>query len=129
MKHNRRSWLKTVSTGAVAGALPGSGHAQSTSSMSKSLDLSQYQPKSMLHVKETRVATPRFPAIDVHTHLSFSRRSPDGVSTTGEPRFIWPAEKVLPTMDRKGVRALVNLTGGFGAGLEGAVAKFDRAHP
>jgi predicted TIM-barrel fold metal-dependent hydrolase len=128
MKHDRRSWLKTVSTGAVAGALRAA-DAQTTSSMSKSLDLSQYQPKSMLHAKETRVAQPRFPVVDVHTHLSFSRRSRDGVATTGEPRFIWPAEKVLPTMDRKGVRAMVNLTGGFDAGLEGAIVQFDRAHP
>ena len=129
MKHDRRSWLKAVSAGAMAGALPTAADAQNSSSMSKPLDLSQYQPKSMLHVKETPVATPRYPVIDVHTHLSFSRRSRDGVSTTGEPRFIWPPEKVLPTMDRKGVRALVNLTGGFGAGLEDAVARFDRAHP
>jgi predicted TIM-barrel fold metal-dependent hydrolase len=32
-------------------------------------------------------------------------------------------------MDRKDIRAMVNLTGGFGAGLEDAVAKYDQAHP
>lgn len=129
MKQNRRHWLNTVGTGMIAGALPQVADAQTSPSMSKSLDLSQFQPKSALHVKETRVARPRYPVIDVHTHLSFSRKSQNGVSVTGEPRFIWPAEKVLPTMDRKEIRAMVNLTGGFGAGLEDAVAKFDRAHP
>jgi len=129
LKQNRRDWIGVIGTGVVGGVLPQAAVAQTTSSMSKSLDLSQFQPKSALHVKETKVATPRFPVIDVHTHLSFSRKSQNGVSVTGEPRFIWPAERVLPTMERKGIRALVNLTGGFGAGIEDAVAKYDRAHP
>src|SRR4051794_20087001 len=136
MTQNRRQWLAAVSTGVsagvtagvTAGALPPKAVAQTTPSMSKTLDLSQFQPKSALHVKETRVERPRYPVIDVHTHLSFSRKSQNGVAVTGEPKFIWPAEQVLPTMDRKGIRAMVNLTGGFGSGLEDAVAKFDRAH-
>ena len=32
-------------------------------------------------------------------------------------------------MDRKGVRTMVNLTGGTGRGLESAIAAFDRPIP
>jgi predicted TIM-barrel fold metal-dependent hydrolase len=129
MKQNRRRWMGTVTTGMLTGAVPDNAPAQTSPSMSNSIDLSQFQPKSMLRVKERKVPRPRYPVIDVHTHLSFSRKSQNGVSVTGEPSFIWPAERVLPVMDRKDVRAMVNLTGGFGAGLEDAVSRFDRAHP
>jgi predicted TIM-barrel fold metal-dependent hydrolase len=39
-----------------------------------------------------------------------------------------PAE-LLPLMDRKGIRAMVNLTGGTGRGLEETIARFDAAAP
>ena len=34
------------------------------------LALEDYEPRSMLHVPETKVLRARFPAIDFHTHLS-----------------------------------------------------------
>ena len=37
------------------------------------LALKDFRPKSMLHVKETRVEKPRFPVVDVHTHFTFAR--------------------------------------------------------
>ncbi|HEY6546554.1 MAG TPA: amidohydrolase family protein, partial [Vicinamibacteria bacterium] len=43
--------------------------------------------------------------------------------------FATTPAKALEVMDRKGVRAMVNLTGGSGAGLAEAVAALDRAHP
>src|ERR1041385_1448248 len=74
MKHNRRHWLGAMGSGVIAGAIPQNADAQTSSSMSKPLDLSQFQPKSALHAKETKVPKPRYPVIDVHTHLSFSRK-------------------------------------------------------
>jgi predicted TIM-barrel fold metal-dependent hydrolase len=93
------------------------------------LALSDFQPRSMLHVPETRVATPRFPVIDVHTHLTFTKKETHGVSQ-GElmARLIAPSE-ALAVMERKHVRALVNLTGGSGSGLEETLRAFDRAAP
>ncbi len=93
------------------------------------LALSDFQPRSMLHVPETRVATPRFPVIDVHTHLTFTKKETNGVSQ-GElmARLIAPSE-ALAVMERKHVRALVNLTGGSGSGLEETLRAFDRAAP
>ncbi len=43
----------------------------------------------------------------------------------------YPAEPaaLLPTMDRKNIRMMVNLTGGVGAGLEGTVRKYSESHP
>ena len=38
-------------------------------------------------------------------------------------------KKALEVMDRKGIRAMLNLTGGIGAGLEKTIAEWDRAHP
>src|ERR1041385_6587817 len=101
MKHNRRHWLGAMGSGVIAGAIPQNADAQTSSSMSKPLDLSQFQPKSALHAKETKVPKPRYPVIDVHTHLSFSRKSQNGVSVTGEPRFIWPADRVLRSEERR----------------------------
>jgi len=83
----------------------------------------------MLHAKETRVATPRFPVIDVHTHFTFAKGGRKGAASEDAVAFTTTAKDALAVMDRKGVKAVVNLTGGFGSGLEQAIAGFDRAHP
>ena len=95
----------------------------------KPLDISDCEPKSMLRVHETRVERSRFPVIDIHTHLSFSTKSKKGVSLAGERMYPMPAADILRIMDRKNIRAMINLTGGFGAGLEDAIARYDKAHP
>jgi predicted TIM-barrel fold metal-dependent hydrolase len=95
----------------------------------KALDLSEYQPKSMLHVRETKVDRARYPVIDVHTHLSFAAKSEKGVPLTGARRYTAPPEELLAVMDRRNLRTMVNLTGGYGDGLREAIQKFDRAHP
>jgi len=95
----------------------------------KPLDLSEYEPKSMLHVKETRVERSRYPVIDVHTHLSFSAKSKNGVPLAAERTYAMPAPDVVRLMDRKNIRTMINLTGGFGAGLEDAIARYDKAFP
>ena len=45
----------------------------------KPLDLSQYEPKSMLQVHESQVARAKYPVIDFHTHISVSAKSEKGV--------------------------------------------------
>jgi predicted TIM-barrel fold metal-dependent hydrolase len=83
----------------------------------------------MLHVAETRVLRSRFPAIDVHTHLSETARDEKGVPVGEEVKLLAAAKDVVAVMDKKNLRAMVNLTGGHGAGLEKTLAAFDRAHP
>jgi predicted TIM-barrel fold metal-dependent hydrolase len=93
------------------------------------LRLDEFQPRSMLHVKETRVPRPRFPVIDFHAHLTFNDRFEHGVAVGDTVSVLARPEDLLPVMDRKGVRALVNLTGGVGRGLDTTVTRYDRAHP
>lgn len=79
------------------------------------LDIKDYEPKSMLRVAATKVEQARFPVIDIHTHL------------TAEP-LATPAQ-LLEVMNRRNLRTLVNLTGGFGDKLKANVQAYDRAHP
>ncbi len=131
MKSNRRQWLATTGGSSLGfAALGASGNMQDESKpQPKPLELSQYKPRSMLHVKETRVERARYPLIDIHTHLSFSAKVENGVSLAPERRFLASPESLLPVMDRRNIRALNNLTGGFGDGLVNAIQKFDKADP
>ncbi|MFL6350708.1 MAG: amidohydrolase family protein [Bryobacteraceae bacterium] len=137
MTMNRRQWLATASVGSLGGISPPGGQAarneaaaqDETRPQPKPLDLSQYEPRSMLHVKETRVERARYPVIDIHTHLAFSSKVENGVSLAPERHFLASPDFLLPVMDRRNIRALTNLTGGFGDGLVQTIEKFDKAHP
>ena len=89
------------------------------------LALEDYEPKSMLHVPETRVTRARFPVVDFHTHLSWSarRRQITEAHNNATP------EEVLPVMDRKNLRMMVNLTGGYGKVLEQTINYWQKPHP
>ncbi len=93
------------------------------------IPLKQFEPKSMLRVPERSVPRAMFPVIDFHTHLSWPAKSSQGVALTGDRNFIATPDELLATMDRKNLRTLVNLTGGYEKGLEDAIAKFDKAKP
>ncbi|MEQ1472918.1 MAG: hypothetical protein ABLQ96_03800, partial [Candidatus Acidiferrum sp.] len=78
---DRRGWLYNMGLLAGAAAKPGifaSGEstdaADGAVSQRKPLDISEYAPKSMLRVQETMVPRAKFPVIDIHTHLSGSKR-------------------------------------------------------
>jgi predicted TIM-barrel fold metal-dependent hydrolase len=106
--------------GAAAAAKPKAG---------KPLDLSEFEPRSMLRVPETPIEKARFPVIDIHAHFSFSAKSAAGVALGEDLRFNSTPETLLPVMERRNLRAIVNLTGGRGRGLREAIARFDRARP
>ncbi|TAM24195.1 MAG: amidohydrolase [Rhodanobacter sp.] len=93
------------------------------------LRLTDFQPRSMLRVRETRIERPRFPVIDVHSHLSWMSATRNGVSIGEEMTWFASPDDLLPVMDRKGIRTMVNLTGGIGKGLEATIARFDHAAP
>jgi predicted TIM-barrel fold metal-dependent hydrolase len=128
---NRREWL--YSAGLIAGASPlltPRANAQAERPPApKPLDLSQYEPKSMLHVSESHVERAKFPLIDIHTHISVSTKSEAGVELAAERQYLGTPEELLQVMERKNIRAMVNLTGGYGKGVTEAVAKYDRAYP
>jgi predicted TIM-barrel fold metal-dependent hydrolase len=94
-----------------------------------SLELAQYEPKSMLQVHESQVARAKFPVIDFHTHISVSRKSENGVELVADRQYLGTQQELLAVMDRKNLKAMVNLTGGYEKGLVEAVGKYDRQHP
>ncbi len=131
-RFGRRQLLSAGAAAAVVPplrALAPGGPSQSNGQKPQPLDLKDYQPKSMLHVKESRVEKPRFPVIDVHTHLGFVAGSQDGIPLGEEMSYVWPPEKLLPVMDRKNIRIAVNLTGGAGKGLQESIRRYDKAYP
>ena len=131
----RRQWLYGM--GLVAGCGTQVGRASSAAAANEALpatgpaplELSQYEPRSMLRVRESRVERSRFPNIDFHTHISGSTKSEKGVELSADREYLGTPQELLAVMDRKNIRAMVNLTGGYERGLAEAVAKYDRAYP
>jgi predicted TIM-barrel fold metal-dependent hydrolase len=134
-KLNRRRWLESLGTAAVASALPSPAFSAATQLKSPEgagkmkLDLADFRPKSMLHVPETKVPKSRYPVIDVHTHLSIRAKSVNGVGIGEKMDFLATPDDLLPVMDRKNIRLIVNLTGGSGQGLAETIQRFDKTHP
>ena len=130
---DRRSWLENLGLFVIAGGLPsphGSGQLKSPEGAGKmKLELADFQPKSMLHVPESKVPRSRYPVIDIHTHLSIRAKSVNGVGIGEGMQFLARPETLLPVMDRKNIRFMVNLTGGSGKGLKEAVERFQQPHP
>ena len=127
---NRRQLLCTTGLGLVGGAMAQAAGLPASPSDAKSatnaLSLADYEPKSMLQVRETHVERARFPVIDIHTHITVSAKSKNGVDIAPERQFLGTPEELLAVMDRKNIRSMVNLTGGYDAGLAETVAKYDR---
>jgi predicted TIM-barrel fold metal-dependent hydrolase len=128
---NRRQWLYGMGLMAGAGTQVGGAVVRAPEDKSKPapLDLSQYEPKSMLQVHESHVERAKFPVIDFHTHISLSTKSEKGVELSPDRQYLGTPQELLAVMDRKNIRTMVNLTGGYEKGLVEAVAKYDRAYP
>src|SRR5437763_8307342 len=129
----RRAWLTGIAR-AGAGALGTATaaahaaerpHAVASITAKKPLALRDYEPKSMLHVAETHVPRARFPCIDFHTHMSWV----EGRMTGGRLHQAATPAEVLPVMERKNIRIIVNLTGGYGPLLDEALNYWQRPHP
>ncbi len=128
---NRRDWIRR----GAAASLAWTGKSQQappprpqpqpqTGTAAEGLPIEQYQPKSMLHVPQTAVPRSKYPVIDFHTHIT----SAGGSAGAEGIRFSMEPARCLATMDRKNIRTMVNLTGGYGTGLKEAVGKLQDAH-
>jgi len=133
---NRREWLRRIgaagaaSVAVIGGSAEGQEPGQPAPVVRRErLALEDFQPKSMLHVPETNVTRSRFPVIDVHTHLTMGARHKSGVTLGEEIRVLASPDEVLPVMDQKNIRMMVDLTGNYGKGLEEAIQRFQRLHP
>ena len=124
----RRGWLSAAGTGFAVAAFNrdaaradnGGLAGQPPPNQAAPLPLTEFEPRSMLHVRETRVARARFPVIDFHTHVSPRR----GSRRPGVP----PAD-IVTAMDAVNLQTMVNLTGGSGDDLTTTITNFDRAFP
>jgi len=125
----RRRWLESMGMSFFAGRLPIRSSPVAPEGAGKPLQLADFQPRSMLHVPETKVLRSRHPVIDIHTHLSFTAKSANGVGLGEAMEYPAPVEELLPLMDRKNIRVMVNLTGGVGKGLEQTIRKFQQPYP
>src|SRR5258707_11538362 len=128
----RRGWLESMEMFFVAGSLPTTSIKSSPVELEgagKPLQLADFQPRSMLHVPETKVPRSRYPVIDIHTHLSVTAKTDNGVGIGEAMKYFAPVETLLTLMDRKNIHVMVNLTGGAGKGLEEAIRKFQQPYP
>ena len=127
---NRRQWLYGMGLVAGSGMHVGRSSAATVGNEAQSapLELSQYEPRSMLRVHESRVERSKFPLVDFHTHISGSTKSEKGVELAPDREYLGTAQELLAVMERKNIRAMVNLTGGYDHGLAEAVAKYDRPY-
>ena len=140
MKLNRRQWLGRMTAGGVGVLMPWRRAAADSPAVAPAraaaapaakasppcpLALQDFEPRSMLHVEEHKVARAAFPVIDVHAHFSWS----GGLKGTDTITFLATPQDILPVMDRKNVQTMCNLTGGTGPALGEAIARFDKAAP
>ena len=126
---DRRRWLlgcgaalSAATTEACSTSVSPAGGSAPVSPHPPRLLLEDFQPRSMLRVPETRVERARFPAIDAHTHLAWSRAG-------AKVQLLATPAELLATMDRRNVRAMVQVTGGYGENLAENVRLLQDAHP
>ncbi|HTV56714.1 MAG TPA: amidohydrolase family protein [Terriglobia bacterium] len=131
---DRRRWLGMMGASLIgqpgmrARAAEASG---STASQNNPRDiyLSQFDPKSMLRAPETKITEAKFPVIDMHTHISWSAVNKSGVPVSEKMKFLAQPHDLLAVMDRRNIRTLVDLTGGFGQGVVDTIQEFHAPHP
>jgi len=135
---NRRQCLRALGLLLGASAHPGAAHAISSPSeesetqvprQGQLLALDEYEPKSMLHAQETHVKRAAFPVVDMHTHITISAKSTNGIGLAAVRTYLGKPDELLPVMDRKNIRAMVNLTGGYDEGLVEVITRYDRVYP
>lgn len=124
---NRRQLIKRlpIAAAALRGANASSQQTQSGAAGNEALPLRQYQPKSMLHAKSTAVQRSRFPVIDFHTHLSWAGE----LTASRKLEFNGQPSDLLPVMDRRNIRVMVNLTGSYANNLRETIHRFQEPHP
>ncbi|MBC8235731.1 amidohydrolase, partial [bacterium] len=81
--------------------------------------LTDYRPKSMLELDEHRIETPRFSVIDFHNHLG----------KRGGGWVVPDVDKLVCDMDSCGIKAIVNVDGGWGDVLRENLGRYKERYP
>jgi predicted TIM-barrel fold metal-dependent hydrolase len=135
---NRRQWLHALGLAVGASAQSKAVHAlpkmnqeagSPAAAKPQPLALADYEPRSMLHAHETHVDRAAFPVVDVHTHITMSAKSENGVALSAKRTYFGQPNELLAVMDRKNIRTMINLTGGYDDGLVEVITKYDKAYP
>jgi len=112
---NRRQWLHQLGLALSAFAQPKNALAvpssneqpkPRTNNKKPALALADYEPGSMLHAQETFVERAAFAVVDVHTHITVSAKSQNGVALAAERSYLGKPDELLSVMDRKNIRAM-----------------------
>ena len=94
----------------------GVAHAQPRAAQpTKTLTTEEYDPKSSLVTKETKVDRAKFPFVDVHSHHG-----------NLAPEYV---DKLVREMDSMNMKVMVNLSGGTGERLQKLIAAMKTRHP
>lgn len=85
----------------------------------RDLKLKDWQPKSMMVTKETKVEKPAFPVVDIHNHLGSGKDylTPERV------------KRILTEMDAAGINTVIDLDGTWGDRLKQTLDALDKNHP
>jgi predicted TIM-barrel fold metal-dependent hydrolase len=111
--------MRSIASYCVASTLLSASIALAQEEDIKELRLKDWEPRSMMVTKVSRVNTPMFPAVDVHNHLG-------GGAETLTPERV---KRYLEAMDEAGVQTVVNLDGGWDDRLKETLAALDNAYP
>ena len=136
---NRRDLFRWTGMGLVAKAANAAGMVtlnekgraeteKAAAAQGAPLNLEDYEPRSMLRVPETHVARAKYPVIDIHTHITDAKVYKNGVGLSAARDVAATPQELLAVMDRKNIRSMVNLTGGYGSGLKETIARYDDAY-
>lgn len=112
---NRRQWLHQLGLALSAFAQPKNALAVPSSNeqpkpqannKKPALALADYEPGSMLHAQETFVERAAFAVVDVHTHITVSAKSQNGVALAAERSYLGKPDELLSVLDRENIRAM-----------------------
>ena len=127
---SRRAFLAGASAAALAAAGCARKPAEPEKPARATLELPDFQPRSMLIVPETPILRAKFPVIDVHTHV-YMYPTVAGKDSGANPVQI-PKEQlgqIVRWMDEVNIQLMVNSTGGSGGNLKKTIADLPNAHP
>lgn len=89
------------------------------------MPLRAYAPRSALVTPQTAIERPRFPVVDAHAHLG--QLLPTASFSGDWPQR--PVAELVDELDAAGVRALVDLDGGWGEQLRRELARYREPYP
>jgi predicted TIM-barrel fold metal-dependent hydrolase len=130
LKSSRRNFLTGASCIAIAATGCARKPAEQEAPAKATLNLSDFQPKSMLVVPESKIERAKFPAIDFHSHV-YMYPSLTGKDVGANPVQI-PADQVdqiVKWMDEMNVQIIVNSTGGNDENLRRTVRELVGRYP